>query len=169
MSSCAPGSRRTRTIFHEGSPVRPGDFIEFFVEIDLLGALSALSGETAVRPIRAMLRRATRSRSKSLRPDRTYARTGLGRHQVNTTAPRHALPRFPHKMADAIPAELCGSWPPSHQYRMSATPPFPRILAARQQPTPMANAARRYFRCSPTMGHAPDRAKSTRMTHLRPG
>ncbi|MBT5137424.1 MAG: hypothetical protein HOM37_00055, partial [Acidimicrobiaceae bacterium] len=30
--------------FMKASPVRPGDFIEFFAEIDLLGALSACPG-----------------------------------------------------------------------------------------------------------------------------
>ena len=34
----------TRQYFMKASPVRPGDFIEFFAEIDLLGALSACPG-----------------------------------------------------------------------------------------------------------------------------
>ena len=34
----------THQYFMKASPVRPGDFIEFFAEIDLLGALSACPG-----------------------------------------------------------------------------------------------------------------------------
>ena len=44
-SSCARASPRdTHQYFMKASPVRPGDFIEFFAEIDLLGALSACPG-----------------------------------------------------------------------------------------------------------------------------
>ncbi|MBX2885861.1 MAG: DUF1989 domain-containing protein, partial [Granulosicoccus sp.] len=34
----------THQYFMKASPVRPGDYIEFFAEIDLLGALSACPG-----------------------------------------------------------------------------------------------------------------------------
>lgn len=37
-------TRDTHQYFMKASPVRPGDFIEFFAEIDLLGALSACPG-----------------------------------------------------------------------------------------------------------------------------
>jgi uncharacterized protein YcgI (DUF1989 family) len=37
-------TRDTHRYFMKASPVRPGDFIEFFAEIDLLGALSACPG-----------------------------------------------------------------------------------------------------------------------------
>lgn len=41
---CTGFSRDTGQYFMKQSPVRPGDFIEFFAEIDLLGALSACPG-----------------------------------------------------------------------------------------------------------------------------
>ncbi|SIS66717.1 urea carboxylase-associated family protein [Neptunomonas antarctica] len=41
---CTGFTRNTNQYFMKASPVRPGDFIEFFAEIDLLGALSACPG-----------------------------------------------------------------------------------------------------------------------------
>lgn len=41
---CTGFSRDTGQYFMKASPVRPGDYIEFFAEIDLLGALSACPG-----------------------------------------------------------------------------------------------------------------------------
>ena len=41
---CTGFSRETGQYFMKASPVRPGDFIEFFAETDLLGALSACPG-----------------------------------------------------------------------------------------------------------------------------
>jgi uncharacterized protein len=41
---CTGFTRDTHQYFMKASPVRPGDFIEFFAEIDLLGALSACPG-----------------------------------------------------------------------------------------------------------------------------
>ena len=41
---CTGFSRDDHQYFMKASPVRPGDFIEFFAEIDLLGALSACPG-----------------------------------------------------------------------------------------------------------------------------
>jgi uncharacterized protein YcgI (DUF1989 family) len=41
---CTGFTRDTGQYFMKASPVRPGDFIEFFAEIDLLGALSACPG-----------------------------------------------------------------------------------------------------------------------------
>ena len=41
---CTGFTRDTRQYFMKASPVRPGDFIEFAAEIDLLGALSACPG-----------------------------------------------------------------------------------------------------------------------------
>jgi uncharacterized protein YcgI (DUF1989 family) len=38
---CTGFERHTHRYFMKASPVRPGDFIEFFAEIDLIGALSA--------------------------------------------------------------------------------------------------------------------------------
>src|SRR5262245_39964100 len=54
--------------FMKASPVRARDFIEFFAEIDLLGALSACPGGdcTAAQPTRTMFLRVILSRSKFL-------------------------------------------------------------------------------------------------------
>ena len=41
---CTGFTRDTGQYFMKASPVRPGDFIEFFAEIDLIGALSACPG-----------------------------------------------------------------------------------------------------------------------------
>jgi uncharacterized protein YcgI (DUF1989 family) len=41
---CTGFTRDTHQYFMKATPVRPGDFIEFFAEIDLLGALSACPG-----------------------------------------------------------------------------------------------------------------------------
>ena len=41
---CTGFTHDTHEYFMKASPVRPGDFIEFFAEIDLLGALSACPG-----------------------------------------------------------------------------------------------------------------------------
>ena len=41
---CTGFTRETGQYFMKASPVRPGDYLEFFAEIDLLGALSACPG-----------------------------------------------------------------------------------------------------------------------------
>ena len=41
---CTGFTRDTHQYFMKASPARPGDFIEFFAEIDLIGALSACPG-----------------------------------------------------------------------------------------------------------------------------
>ena len=41
---CTGYERASHRYFMKASPVRPGDFIEFFAEIDLIGALSACPG-----------------------------------------------------------------------------------------------------------------------------
>ena len=41
---CTGFTRDTQQYFMKASPVRPGDFIEFFAEIDLMGGLSACPG-----------------------------------------------------------------------------------------------------------------------------
>ena len=62
---CTGFTRDTHQYFMKASPVRPGDFIEFFAEIDLLGALSACPGGDCSAAIRATRRNAIRSRSRS--------------------------------------------------------------------------------------------------------
>ena len=46
---CTGFTRDTGQYFMKASPVRPGDFLEFFAEIDLLGALSACPGRRLQR------------------------------------------------------------------------------------------------------------------------
>ena len=41
---CTGFTLDTHQYFMKASPVRPGDFLEFFAEIDLLGVLSACPG-----------------------------------------------------------------------------------------------------------------------------
>ena len=41
---CTGFTKDTHEYFMKASPVRPGDFIEFFAETDLLGALSSCPG-----------------------------------------------------------------------------------------------------------------------------
>jgi uncharacterized protein YcgI (DUF1989 family) len=41
---CTGFTRDTGQYFMKASPVRPGDYIEFFAEIDLIGGLSACPG-----------------------------------------------------------------------------------------------------------------------------
>ena len=47
---CTGFTRDTGQYFMKASPVRPGDYIEFFAEIDLLGALSACPGGDCSSP-----------------------------------------------------------------------------------------------------------------------
>jgi uncharacterized protein YcgI (DUF1989 family) len=64
---CTGFTRDTGQYFMKASPVRPGDFIEFFAEIDLIGALSACPGgdcssehssdEAACHPLRVEIYR----------------------------------------------------------------------------------------------------------------
>ena len=53
---CTGFTRDTGQYFMKASPVRPGDYLEFFAEIDLLGALSACPGGIVPRNIPVMLR-----------------------------------------------------------------------------------------------------------------
>jgi uncharacterized protein len=62
---CTGFTKDTHQYFMKASPVRPGDFIEFFAEINLLGALSACPGGDCSATHSTTLRRVTRSRSKS--------------------------------------------------------------------------------------------------------
>ena len=41
---CTGFTKDTHQYFMKASPARPGDFLEFFAEIDLLGALSTCPG-----------------------------------------------------------------------------------------------------------------------------
>ena len=57
---CTGFTRDTGQYFMKASPVRPGDYLEFFAEIDLLGALSACPGGIVPRNIPAIPRYVTR-------------------------------------------------------------------------------------------------------------
>jgi uncharacterized protein YcgI (DUF1989 family) len=50
---CTGFTHDTKQYFMKASPVRPGDFIEFFAEINLLGALSACPGGDCSSSVRA--------------------------------------------------------------------------------------------------------------------
>ena len=51
---CTGFTRDTHQYFMKASPVRPGDFIEFFAETDLLGGLSACPGVIVLQNIHRM-------------------------------------------------------------------------------------------------------------------
>jgi uncharacterized protein YcgI (DUF1989 family) len=70
---CTGYTRDTHQYFMKASPVRPGDFIEFFAEIDLLVALSACPATTAATVTPMTLLNAIRLRRRS-----TAARESVG-------------------------------------------------------------------------------------------
>ncbi|MFT5221668.1 MAG: hypothetical protein ACI9LO_002562 [Planctomycetota bacterium] len=69
---CTGFSNDTKQYFMKASPVRPGDFIEFYAEMDLLGALSACPGgncasehssdETQCYPLKVVIYKPTRTK-----------------------------------------------------------------------------------------------------------
>jgi uncharacterized protein YcgI (DUF1989 family) len=62
---CTGFTRDTKQYFMKASPVRPGDFIEFFAEINLLGALSACPGGDCGSSVRGSV---AHSRAEPRRP-----------------------------------------------------------------------------------------------------
>ena len=62
---CTGFTKDTHQYFMKASPVRPGDFIEFFAEIDLLGALSACPGGDCGAAHSSDAAHVIRSRSRS--------------------------------------------------------------------------------------------------------
>src|SRR5258708_36570587 len=96
MSSCAPGAQSTRTnIAGRQAPSAPATSSSFSRRSICLELCRPVPVETAVRPIRAMLRRATRSRSRSSSRIEQRSAPGLGRRQVNTTAATERMLRCP--------------------------------------------------------------------------
>jgi len=83
---CTGYTRDTHQYFMKASPVRPGDFIEFFAEIDLLVALSACPGATAVPVTPTTLPNAIRSRSRSIGRARERWPAGSHRRRTNILA-----------------------------------------------------------------------------------
>ena len=75
---CTGFTRETHQYFMKASPVRPGDFIEFYAEIDLLGALSACPGgdcgsshsndDTACYPLLVEIFKPTKTNKAEKRP-----------------------------------------------------------------------------------------------------
>ena len=57
---CTGFTHDAHRYFMKASPVRPGDFLELFAEIDLIGALRPVQGAIAARAIPATLRPAIR-------------------------------------------------------------------------------------------------------------
>ena len=94
-----------------------------------------------MRPIRAMLRRAIRSRSKSLSRIEQRSAPGLGRRQVNTTAATARLPRFPQQNGCRNSAELLRAVGPIASISECRLLLRFKNFAARQQPNPMAMPA----------------------------
>ena len=80
---CTGFTRDTHQYFMKASPVRPGDFIEFFAEIDLLCALSACPGGDCSAGHSTTRRNATRCRSRSASP-RRMARSQAGGRRLPT-------------------------------------------------------------------------------------
>ena len=71
---CTGYTRDTHQYFMKASPVRPGDFIEFFAEIDLLVALSVCPGGDCGASHSDDIAKCYRSRSRSI--GRARALTG---------------------------------------------------------------------------------------------
>jgi len=84
---CTGFTRDTQQYFMKASPVRPGDYLELFAEVDLLGALSACPGgdcsashsddSTPCYPLQVDVYRSTAPEMKSFSPwpDNAYSRT----------------------------------------------------------------------------------------------
>ena len=84
---CTGFTKDTHQYFMKASPVRAGDFIEFFAERLICLVLCRLApAAIAARPTRATLRRVIPSRSKFSNRTRTRSRIGAGRHRVPITA-----------------------------------------------------------------------------------
>jgi Uncharacterized conserved protein len=83
---CTGFTRDTHQYFMKASPVRPGDFIEFFAEIDLLGALSACPGGDCSATHSSDAAACYPLKIEIFEPDRTTLAAGPGRRRVNTTA-----------------------------------------------------------------------------------
>jgi uncharacterized protein YcgI (DUF1989 family) len=82
---CTGFARDTHRYFMKASPVRPGDFIEFFAEIDLLAALSCCPGGDCgashsddVAACHPLLVEIYRPRDEALKGWRPAARNGYG-------------------------------------------------------------------------------------------
>jgi len=92
---CTGFTKDTHQYFMKASPVRPGDFIEFFAEINLLGALSACPGGDCSATHSSDVAACYPLKIEILSRIEQRSAPGLGRCQVNTTAATARLLRFP--------------------------------------------------------------------------
>jgi uncharacterized protein YcgI (DUF1989 family) len=83
---CTGFTHQSKQYFMKASPVRPGDYIEFFAEIDLLGGLSACPGgncgsghsddETPCYPLKVVVYKPVASALRDWESPRTSAYSG---------------------------------------------------------------------------------------------
>ena len=73
---CTGFTRDTHQYFMKASPVRPGDYIEFFAEIDLVGALSACPGGDCGATHSSNLAKCYPLKIEVLRPDPRVGEVG---------------------------------------------------------------------------------------------
>src|SRR6516165_12451289 len=84
---CTGYTRDTHQYFMKASPVRPGDFIEFFAEIDLLVALSLPAPAATAAPVTpTTLLNAIRLKPRSIGRTRKRWRAGSRRRRTNILA-----------------------------------------------------------------------------------
>ena len=84
---CTGFMRDSHRYFMKASPVRPGDFIEFFAEIDLLVALSLPAPAATAAPVTpTTLRSAIRLKPRSIGRTRERWRAGSRRRRTNILA-----------------------------------------------------------------------------------
>ena len=84
---CTGYTRDTHQYFMKASPVRPGDFIEFFAEIDLLVALSLPAPAATAAPVTpTTLLNAIRLKPRSIGRTRERWRAGSRRRRTNILA-----------------------------------------------------------------------------------
>jgi hypothetical protein len=80
---CTGFTRDTHQYFMKASPVRPGDFIEFFAEIDLLGHCRLVRGAIAAPVTPTTSLNVTHSKSRSIAQG--MARSQAGGHRPRTS------------------------------------------------------------------------------------
>jgi uncharacterized protein YcgI (DUF1989 family) len=83
---CSGYTRDTHLYFMKASPVRPGDFIEFVAEIDLLVALSACPGAPVAPVTPTTVPSAIRSRSRSIGRARAHWLAGSPQRRTSILA-----------------------------------------------------------------------------------
>ena len=82
---CTGFTRDTGQYFMKASPVRPGDYLEFFAEIDLLGALSACPGGDCGSEHTSDTARATPCWLRPLPPRKVHWRGGSPQPKTDMT------------------------------------------------------------------------------------